>query len=196
MCPGGEVIAAASEEEGVVTNGMSRYRRDGRNANAALAVSVAPRDPISFQRNLERAAFAMGGGNYAAPVMTVGDLLSGRRGTEPSRITPTYRKGNVVTSDLTALFPERITAMLKMGISDFDRKLRGFAAPDAVLTGVETRTSSPVRITRGEDLTASGYDNLYPCGEGAGYAGGITSAAVDGLRVAEAVIRRFAPSEE
>ncbi len=196
MCPGGEVIAAASEEEGVVTNGMSRYRRDGRNANAALAVSVAPQDPISFQRNLERAAFAMGGGNYAAPVMTVGDLLSGRRGTEPSRITPTYRKGNVVTSDLTALFPERITAMLKMGISDFDRKLRGFAAPDAVLTGVETRTSSPVRITRDEDLTASGYDNLYPCGEGAGYAGGITSAAVDGLRVAEAVIRRFAPSEE
>ncbi|MBQ4065086.1 MAG: hypothetical protein IJD10_03185, partial [Clostridia bacterium] len=169
--------------------------RDGKNANAAVAVSVAPENPIAFQRSLERAAFVMGGGNYSAPVMTVGDLLTGKRGTDPSRVAPTYRKGAVVTSDLASLFPERITAMLKTGIADFGRKLRGFDAPDAVLTGVETRTSSPVRITRGDSLTASGYENLFPCGEGAGYAGGITSAAVDGLRVAEAVIRRFAPNE-
>ncbi|MBE6621706.1 MAG: hypothetical protein E7630_01995 [Ruminococcaceae bacterium] len=195
MCPGGEVIAAASEEGGVVTNGMSRYRRDGKNANAALVVSVAPEDPIAFQRQLEHAAFAMGGGDYSAPVQTVGDFLAGKHGTEPSRILPTYRKGAVRTADLSALFPARITSMLKLGLADFDRKLHGFASPDALLTGAETRTSSPVRILRSDALTASGFDNLYPCGEGAGYAGGITSAAVDGLRAAEAVIRRFAPYE-
>ncbi len=193
MCPGGEVIAAASEEGGVVTNGMSRYRRDGKNANAAIAVSVSPDDPISFQRQLEHAAFVMGGGDYSAPIQTVGDFLTGGFGTEPNRVHPTYRKGAVQTANLATLFPRRITEMLRLGIHDFDRKLHGFAAPDAILTGVETRTSSPVRILREETLTAIGFANLYPCGEGAGYAGGITSAAVDGLRVAETIIRRFAP---
>lgn len=194
MCPGGEVVAAASEEEGVVTNGMSRYRRDGKNANAALAVSVTPEgDPIEFQRRLERAAFRLGGGDYAAPVQTVGDFLNGRHGSAPSTVLPTYRHGRVKTADLRTILPERVSEMLCLGLRDFDRKLHGFAAPDALLTGVETRTSAPLRILRGEALTALGFENLYPGGEGAGYAGGITSAAVDGLRIAEAVIRRFAP---
>ena len=193
MCPGGEVIAAASEEGGVVTNGMSRYRRDGKNANAALVVSVSPDDPIAFQRSLEREAFRLGGGAFAAPIQTVGDFLAGKRGTEPSRVLPTYRRGAVRLADLAALFPERIMKMLRLGLADFDRKLPGFASPAAILTGVETRTSSPVRIPRGEDRLATGFTNLYPCGEGAGYAGGISSAAVDGLRTAMAVIRRFAP---
>ncbi len=193
MCPGGEVIAAASEEGGVVTNGMSRYRRDGRNANAALVVAVSPDDPIGFQRTLEQKAFRLGGGGFAAPVQTAGDFLTGRRGTEPDAVLPTYRRGAVRTADLTELFPERIVSMLRLGLTDFEKRLPGFAAPHALLTGVETRTSSPVRIPRGETMIAFGTDNLYPCGEGAGYAGGITSAAVDGLRAAEAVIRRYAP---
>lgn len=196
MCPGGEVIAAASEEGGVVTNGMSRFRRDGVNSNAAIAVSVAPDDPIGFQRRLERAAFETGGGGYAAPVQTVGDFLSGKHGTEPSRIRPTYMNGNVKTADLAALFPENITKMLKLGIKSFDANIAGFSVPDAVLTGVETRTSAPVRVLRGENMTAVGYDNIYPCGEGAGYAGGITSAAVDGIKCAETVISRFRPCED
>ena len=156
MCPGGEVIAAASEEGGVVTNGMSRFRRDGVNSNAAVAVSVAPDDPIGFQRRLERAAFETGGGGYAAPVQTVGDFLSGKHGTEPSRIRPTYMNGNVKTADLAALFPEKITKMLKLGIKSFDANIAGFSVPDAVLTGVETRTSAPVRVLRGENMTAVG----------------------------------------
>lgn len=196
MCPGGEVIAAASEEGGVVTNGMSRFRRDGVNSNAAIAVSVSPDDPIEFQRRLERAAFAMGGGGYAAPVQTVGDFLSGKHGTEPSRIMPTYMGGNVKTADLAALFPESITKMLKLGIKSFDANIAGFSVPDAVLTGVETRTSAPVRVMRDENMTALGYDNIYPCGEGAGYAGGITSAAVDGIKCAEKVIARFCPCKD
>lgn len=194
MCPGGEVVAAASEEGGVVTNGMSRYRRDGKNANAALAVSVMPEgDPIAFQRQLERAAFSLGGGDYSAPIQTVGDFLHGKRGTAPRTVTPTYRRGQVTVADLTTILPTRVTEMLRLGLRDFDRKLHGFASPDAILTGVETRTSAPLRILRNEALTALGYDNLYPGGEGAGYAGGITSAAVDGLKIAEAVIGRFAP---
>ena len=197
MCPGGEVVAAASETGGVVTNGMSRYRRDGVNANAALVVSVVPKDdPVGFQRRLEAAAFVAGGSDYAAPIQTVGDFLTGSRGTEPGRVQPSYRKGKVRTADLAALFPPRITQMLRLGLLDFERKLRGFSVPDAILTGVETRTSAPYRIRRSDALTAIGYDNIYPCGEGAGYAGGITSAAVDGLRIAEALIRRFTPYRE
>lgn len=194
MCPGGEVIAAASEEGGVVTNGMSRYRRDGRNANAALAVSVMPEgDPIAFQRELERAAYRLGGGDYRAPVQTVGDFLNEKRGSEPSRILPTYRHGAVTVADLGKALPKGISDMLRLGLRDFDRKLHGFAVSDAVLTGFETRTSAPLRILRGEGMIALGYENIYPCGEGAGYAGGITSAAVDGLRAAEEIIRRYAP---
>ncbi|MBQ7779072.1 MAG: hypothetical protein IJ404_01125 [Clostridia bacterium] len=192
MCPGGEVVAAASEEGGVVTNGMSRYKRDGVNSNAALAVNVMPDgDPIEFQRQLERAAFKLGGSDYSAPIMTAGDFLHKTSGRAPSRVTPTYRKGKVKEADLRKLFPERISSMLELGIRDFDHKIKGFSSPSAILTGVESRTSAPLRIMRNESLLAEGFDNIYPCGEGAGYAGGITSAAVDGIKVAEEIIKRY-----
>ena len=195
MCPGGEVVAAASEEGGVVTNGMSRYARDGRNANSAIAVSVFPedtgggwRDGIRFQRELEKKAFIAGGGGYSAPVELLGDFLEGRRSgfSKPGKVTPTYREGagafNVC--DLSEVLPGFVTDLLRTGFRNFGRKMSGFDAADSLLTGVETRTSAPVRIPRGEDGKASGIANLFPCGEGAGYAGGITSAAVDGIRAA------------
>ena len=201
MCPGGTVVAATSEEGGVVVNGMSEHARDGRNSNAALAVSVfcedygnTPLGAIDFQRRIERAAFAAGGGRYAAPVTTVGDFLEGKRGTAPSRILPTYMEGEGVTlSSPSDYLPPFVTAALARGILAFDRRLSGFAAHDAVLTGAETRTSAPVRLLRTELRTAEGTDNLYPAGEGAGYAGGITSAALDGLRTALAILSRYRP---
>ncbi len=195
MCPGGEVVAAASEEGGVVTNGMSRYKRDGKNSNSALVVAVSPDNPIDFQRHLERQAFIAGGGGYKAPMQTVGDFLNDRHGKEPTWVKPTYRGGDVTLSDFSRIFPKEITSMLKIGITDFNNKLKGFASHSAILTGVETRTSAPVRIQRGEDRLALKYDNIYPIGEGAGYAGGITSAAVDGLRTAECIIKRYAPKK-
>ena len=200
MCPGGSVVAAASEEGGVVVNGMSLQARDGRNSNSAVAVSVRPDDfdgtpmgAINFQRRIEQRAFALGGKDYCAPIQTVGDFLSGKKGTEPSRILPSYRDGRVKVSDMNELFPAFITAELKRGLQGFDKKIRGFACGDAILTGAETRTSSPVRVMRNEDMVAIGYKNVYPCGEGAGYAGGITSAAVDGLRAAIKIMARFSP---
>ena len=196
MCPGGTVVAAASEEGGVVTNGMSRYARDGENANSALAVSVGgfadPMEGIEFQRRLERAAFAAGGGGYRAPVQTVGAFLEGNDAFPPDTVTPTYPCG-VTPARLDRLLPAEITRMLGDGLRAFDRRLRGFAAPTALLTGVETRTSSPVRVARGAGYEAEGIAGLYPAGEGAGYAGGIMSAAVDGLRVAGAIVERYAP---
>ena len=199
MCPGGEVVTAASEEGGVVVNGMSYHARDGRNSNAAVAVSVTPHDvgkdvraAIAFQRELERAAYRAGGGDYVAPTETVGDFLNGYRGTAPSRVLPTYGGGRVKVCDLRRVLPDFVSAGLDRGIRAFDRRLQGFAATDAVLTGVETRTSSPLRILRTEARTAVGEDVVYPTGEGAGYAGGITSAALDGLHTALAVIARFA----
>ena len=198
MCPGGEVVTAASEEGGVVVNGMSYHARDGRNSNAAVAVSVDPadvgndvRNSIAFQRELERAAYRAGGGDYVAPVETVGDFLDGYRGTEPTRIQPTYGGGRVQVADLRQVLPPFVANTLAAGLRSFDRKLRGYAVPNAVLTGVETRTSSPLRILRGESRVAIGEDRIYPTGEGAGYAGGITSAAIDGLRTALAVMERF-----
>ena len=192
MCPGGYVVPAASEEGGVVTNGMSFHARDGANANAALVVSVDGRDAggvlggMELQRSLERAAYAVGG--YRAPVQTVGSFLGGN---EPiGRVRPTYPIG-VVGTDLRRLFPREISELLEAGIRAFGRRQAGFDAPYALLTGVETRTSSPVRITRGDDLQAPGFEGLYPCGEGAGYAGGIMSAAVDGLRVAGKIIESY-----
>lgn len=200
MCPGGLVVAAASQEGGVVTNGMSYYKRDGDNANAALAVSVSPKDfghnpvdGINFQERLERAAFAAGGGGFRAPCQTVGDFLAGTNTAHFGRVVPTYSVG-VNPYNLEKLFPKYITEMLRCGIRAFDKKLRGFAASDSVLTGVETRTSSPVRILRdNETFEALGVSGLYPAGEGAGYAGGIVSAAVDGLRTAESIIKKYAP---
>ncbi|MBQ8250212.1 MAG: hypothetical protein IJY93_10110 [Clostridia bacterium] len=205
MCPGGEVMASASEEGGVVTNGMSRYARDGKNANAAIVVSVFPEDigkgwrgGIEFQRNLERTAYTAadtGEHDYRAPLETLGDFLDGRTShfTEPSRVKPTYRDGVYTLCDMSSILPTFVSDMLKRGFYNFGKKIRGFDARDTVLTGVETRTSSPVRILRGEDLTASAADNLYPCGEGAGYAGGITSAAVDGINTAMQLMRVYAP---
>lgn len=199
MCPGGSVVAAASEQGGVVTNGMSFYKRDGKNANAALVVSVSPSDfgdgplaGVAFQRQLEKAAFTAGGGSYKAPGTTVGAFLGGN--FHDGRVTPTYPLG-INSCKFNTIFPKFITDMLQDGLLNFDKKLRGFAAPDSILTGVETRTSSPVRIPRGETLEALGISGLYPAGEGAGYAGGIMSAAVDGLRSAEAVMARFAPPD-
>ena len=194
MCPGGVVVPAASEDGGVVTNGMSAYARDGRNANAALVVSVSPKDwdgvfgGVELQQKLERAAFSQGGG-YTAPVQDVGSFLNEKPGFHAGRVLPSYLPG-ITPGDFAKIFPRHITEMLKKGIAAFGRKQTGFAAPDGVLTGVETRTSSPVRILRGENLEAAGLGGIYPCGEGAGYAGGIMSAAVDGIRCAEALVKR------
>ena len=200
MCPGGEVVAAASELGGVVVNGMSHHARDGKNSNSAVLVSVRPEDigggceeAIEFQRRLEQHAFEMGGSDYYAPVQTVGDFLDGKGGTEPSTIMPTYRGGKVREARIDKLLPSFVADELRLGLGSFDKKLSGFAARSAVLTGVETRSSAPVRILRSEGLYAIGHDKIYPCGEGAGYAGGITSAALDGVRVAIALMERFAP---
>lgn len=200
MCPGGEVVPAASEEFGVVTNGMSQRARDGNNANAAICVSVHPEDygsspnkAIDFQRNLERMAFRTGGSDYTAPMQTVGDFLDGKTGSLPDKVVPSYRNNCVIPSDFHEIFPGFISSMLENGLRHFDKQIRGFSAPDIPMTGVETRTSSPVRILRTEALTAVGHDSIYPCGEGAGYAGGIVSAAVDGLRVARQILARYSP---
>lgn len=198
MCPGGEVVAAASEAGGVVTNGMSRHARDMKNGNAAIAVSVLPQDfggspagAISFQRELEQAAFAAGGGDYSAPCQSVGAFYAGKPGGFGGRIAPSYRNGRVRPADFNVLLPAFVSGMLKEGLHRFSKKIAGYDAPDVPLTGIETRTSAPVRILRGEDLTAIGHRLIYPCGEGAGYAGGIMSAAADGIRVALAILARF-----
>ena len=206
MCPGGEVVAAASEEDSVVVNGMSNHARDGVNSNAAIAVSVGVEDytpvdgnmalgAIAFQRKIERAAFVAGGKNYDVPLETVGDFLSGKgqRGmTSPSRVQPTYRGGtHYRTAPMSDVLPPFVVASLMYGIASFDKKIAGYAMPEAVLTAAETRTSAPVRILRGQDFCALGHEGIYPCGEGAGYAGGITSAATDGLRVAEAIVEKY-----
>lgn len=198
MCPGGTVVAAASEDGGVVTNGMSDHGRSGRNANSAIAVSVLPDDfggdikgAVAFQRNIERRAFSVGGGDYSAPAQTVGSFLGVTRTEKLGKVEPTYMNGKIVLSDFEGIFPGFVLESLKEGLFDFDRKLPGFAAPDAVLTAPETRTSSPLRIPRGENFLADGYDNFYPSGEGAGYAGGITSAGVDGINCALKIMARY-----
>lgn len=194
MCPGGQVVAATSEPGCVVTNGMSQYSRAERNANAALVVNVSPADfgatdplaGIAFQRRWERHAFALGGGNYAAPGQRVGDFLAGRPSEHLGTVVPSYQPG-VKPADLTSALPDFAVAALREAIPAFDRQIRGFAMDDALLTGVETRTSSPLRLTRGKDYQSLNVKGLFPAGEGAGYAGGILSAAVDGIEVAEAL---------
>lgn len=201
MCPGGEVAAAASERGGVVTNGMSCHARNGRNANSAVCVSVLPADfggtvdgGEAFVRNIEQAAYRLGGESYFAPAQTVGSFLKGSD-NRIGAVAPTYMDGRVTLTDISKVFPEFVPEALSAALTDFDKKIKGFAASDAVLTAPETRTSSPVRMPRDpETYLAEGFDNIYPCGEGAGYAGGITSAAVDGIRCALAIIRRY--SEE
>ncbi len=194
MCPGGVVVGAASEEQMVVTNGMSYHARDGINANAALLVGIDPRDygeehPLSgmyFQRKLERAAFAAGGSNYKAPCQRLEDFMQKRASQGFGTVKPTYLPG-VTPSDLDEVLPHFVTDAMREALPVFGRKIRGFDLPDALLTGVESRTSSPVRIHRDEDGQSS-LRGLYPAGEGAGYAGGIMSAAVDGIKTALKII--------
>ncbi len=197
VCPGGQVVAAASEAGRVVTNGMSEMARDGENINGGLLVSVTPADfgaddvlaGVAFQRRLEEAAFHLGGGGFAAPAQTVGDFLAHRPSTGAGRVAPTYRPA-VRWCDLHECLPPFVSAALEEALPVLEKKLRGFAAPDAVLTAVETRSSSPVRILRDESCQSI-LRGLYPCGEGAGYAGGILSAAADGMRCAEEIIKEI-----
>jgi uncharacterized protein len=193
MCPGGTVVAAASEPGRLVTNGMSQYSRNERNANAGIVVGITPEDypggplaGIAFQRHWEEAAFAAGGGTYAAPAQRVEDFLAGRPSTTLGDVIPSYRPG-VTPTDLATCLPDFVVAAMREALPAFDRQIPGFALADAVMTGVETRTSSPLRIPRGVDCQSLNTPGLYPAGEGAGYAGGIMSAGVDGIRVAEAV---------
>jgi uncharacterized FAD-dependent dehydrogenase len=190
MCPGGTVVAAASEKGGVVTNGMSFHARDGENANSALLVTVQPHDlsgglfeGVKLQRELEKKAFALGGGDYKAPCQCVGDFFERRATTSFGRVKPTYPCG-VTGADLNDLFPVFVAQTLRDGLTGMETLLKGFSAPDAVLTAPESRSTSPIRILRGENML-SAVQGLYPIGEGAGYAGGIMSAAIDGIKAAE-----------
>jgi uncharacterized FAD-dependent dehydrogenase len=208
MCPGGTVVAATSEPQRVVTNGMSQYSRNERNANAGIVVGIAPQDyrqdgrtddtPVSpldgiaFQRFWESRAYELGGGGYEAPGQLVGDFIKAQRSTAPGNVMPSYKPG-VRMTDLgdpaASSLPDYAIAAIREALPAFERQIKGFGRPDAVLTGVETRTSSPLRITRGRDYQSLNVKGLYPAGEGAGYAGGIMSASVDGIEVAEAVAR-------
>jgi len=200
MCPGGTVVAAASEPERVVTNGMSQYSRNERNANAAIVVGIEPKDfaafddsgsplaGIALQRALESRAYELGGRDYSAPGQLVGDFIKGKPSTDFGSVQPSYKPG-VHLTDLAPALPDYAIDAIREALPAFDRQIKGFAMHDAVLTGVETRTSSPVRIRRGDDYQSLNTRGLFPAGEGAGYAGGILSAAVDGIRVAEAVAK-------
>jgi len=193
MCPGGKVVAATSEPNRVVTNGMSQYSRNERNANAGIVVGITPEDypggplaGIAYQRAIESKAFELGGGTYEAPGQLVGDFLMGRASTAFGSVTPSYKPG-VHLTDLASSLPAYAIEAIREALPAFEKKIKGFSMHDAVLTGVETRTSSPLRITRGADFQSLNIKGLYPAGEGAGYAGGILSAGVDGIKVAEAV---------
>jgi uncharacterized FAD-dependent dehydrogenase len=196
MCPGGTVVAATSEEGRVATNGMSQYSRNERNANSGFVVAIDPArdypgDPLAglaFQRHWESLAFVAGGSNYKAPAQRVGDFLKGRPSTALGSVVPSYRPG-VTPTDLAQCLPDFAVEAMREAIPVFGRQIAGYDHPDVVMTGVETRTSSPVRFTRGEDFQSLNTAGLFPAGEGAGYAGGILSAAVDGIKVAEAVAR-------
>ncbi len=197
MCPGGTVVAATSEAGRVVTNGMSQYSRNERNANAGIVVGIDPRDypgdalaGIDLQRRLESHAYVLGGSNYQAPAQLVGDFVAGRPSTALGSIMPSYKPG-VTIGDLSSALPAYAIDAMREAFPAFGRKIKGFDTHDAVLTGVETRTSSPIKISRGEDLQSLNVRGLYPAGEGASYAGGILSAGVDGIKVAEAVARNL-----
>ncbi len=196
MCPGGTVVPAASERGEVVTNGMSVFARDGENANSALVVSVSPddfgskpTDGIEFARGIEKKAFELAGKNYYAPAATVKSFLDGGGSLKGASVVPTYSIG-VTECSFEKLFPKTVTDMMRVGLVEFSKKMKCFGEVGAVLTAPETRTSSPVRITRGEDMQSLSVKGLYPCGEGAGYAGGIMSAAVDGVRCALKIIQK------
>jgi len=199
MCPGGTVVAAASEPGRVVTNGMSQYSRNERNANAGIVVGITPEVDypghplagIALQRQWESAAFVAGGSTYRAPAQLVGDFIAGKASTALGDVVPSYRPG-VTPTDLSTCLPEYAITAMREALPAFGKQIPGFDRPDAVLTGVETRTSSPIRIQRGEDYQSLNTQGLYPAGEGAGFAGGILSAGVDGIRVGEAVAKSIA----
>ena len=196
MCPGGTVMASSSNFGEIVTNGMSKFARDGENANSAVLVSVTPEDfkgesvleGIYFQKELEEKAFALGGSNYFAPIQKVGDFFENKKTEELGEVKPTYKPG-VTFSNLQEILPEYVVKTLKEGLLDFDKKIKGFANKDAILTGVETRSSSPVRIVR-DETGESNVKGIYPCGEGAGYAGGIMTAAMDGIKIAINILEK------
>lgn len=198
MCPGGTVVAGASEQGGVVTNGMSEFGRDGDNSNAAFLVSLTPSDfgtsdPLGgfiLQEQIERAAFAAGGGDYLAPAIKMSDFLSDSAPTPFGSVRPSYPRGTTLARPKDYL-PESVTDSLRAAIADFDAWMPGFSYPDAVMTGAETRSTSPVRILRGDDFSAVGFDGIYPAGEGGGYSGGIISSAADGVRVAIAILEKY-----
>ena len=206
MCPGGTVVAATSEIGRVVTNGMSQYSRNERNANAGIVVGIDPRDypgidagnplaGIDLQRQLESHAFVLGGGNYEAPGQLVGDFVAGRPSTGLGSVMPSYKPG-VAMGDLSTALPGYAIEAMREAFPAFGQKIKGFDIHDAVLTGVETRTSSPIKMSRGDDLQSVNVRGLYPAGEGASYAGGILSAGVDGIKVAEAVARSLLAEAE
>lgn len=196
MCPGGTVVAAASEPEHLVTNGMSQYSRNERNANSAIVVGITPDDfpsehplaGIELQRQLEAKAFVLGGSNYHAPGQLIGDFIEGNASSALGEVIPSYKPG-ITLCDLSGLLPEYATFAIREALEEFNKKIHGYSMSDGVLTAVETRTSSPLRITRGEDGQSLNTCGLFPAGEGAGYAGGILSAGIDGIKIAEAVAK-------
>ncbi|RMQ47051.1 hypothetical protein ALQ04_04537 [Pseudomonas cichorii] len=195
MCPGGTVVAATSEPNRVVTNGMSQYSRNERNANSGIVVGITPEDypgsplaGIELQERLESHAYVMGGSNYEAPAQLVGDFIAGKASTELGSVEPSYKPG-VKLMDLADALPAYAIEAIREALPAFDKQIKGFAQHDAILTGIETRTSAPLRITRGADMQSLNVKGLFPAGEGAGYAGGILSAGVDGIRIAEALAR-------
>ena len=198
MCPGGVVVAAASEENRLVSNGMSYHARDKANSNSALVVTVGPEDfegtsvlrGMEFQRHYESLAYKVGGGGYKAPVQLLGDFVNGRKSTKLGAVIPSYEPG-FEFADMRECLPSYVVDGIKEGVNNFDRKIKGYGREDAVLTGIETRTSAPVKITRNERLESISLSGLYPCGEGAGFAWGIVSAAVDGIKVAERIIEKY-----
>ncbi|MEP4891967.1 MAG: NAD(P)/FAD-dependent oxidoreductase [Aliiglaciecola sp.] len=203
MCPGGTVVAAASEPGRVVTNGMSQYSRHERNANSAIVVGITPEQDypdhplagIELQRSLEDLAYAVGGENYHAPAQLIGDFLAGKASAELGEVKPSYTPGITLT-DLSKVVPDFVTESIREAIPAFNRQIKGFAKADGLLTGVETRTSSPICIKRDKDYQSVNVEGLYPAGEGAGYAGGIWSAGIDGIRVAEAAALAMVANED
>ncbi len=197
MCPGGYVMPSQSENGTIVTNGMSNFKRDGENANSAVICQVTKKDfgnslfgGVEYQKSLETKAYRLGGGNFVAPISLVGDYLSGKVSSSLGKVKPTYPMG-VEMVDLSKLFTKEINDSIKYAITDMGRRLKGFDSYDGVLTGVESRTSSPIRVLRAENLSSVSAENLYPCGEGCGYAGGITSAGADGKKVAKAIALKY-----
>ena len=202
MCPGGVVVAASSEEERLVVNGMSYHARDKENANSALVVTVGekdfgshPLDGMKFQRHYESLAYKLGGSNYDAPIQTLGDFMNDKASEKLGEVNPSITTGFKFALLKDAL-PNYVVGSIKEAITDFDKKIRGYGRKDAIFTGIETRTSAPLRIERNEVLQSKNVQGVYPCGEGAGYAGGIMSAAVDGIKCAESIMKKYRPSEK